>query len=157
VEKEKYGKRDLSYSEWHRPESIKRFIGDVAAKKLSKIDADVCVYVEYADNIKVPLVLIEAAMDVCQDYKCATVTKNLADRANIPAFVLLYKLSKEKKNPHSDHGCYDVESLRFKSIGKVSPTGKADIEWRKATPKQWAETLLKVRDFSAKNLGIFVP
>jgi len=90
-----------------------------------------------------------------QEYKTATVTKQLANRANIPAFVLLYKISETCRNP-SDENYYDIESFRYKSIGNVSPSGKPDYDWIYATPKEWANLLMKVRAYSAKNLGIFV-
>lgn len=156
MQEEIYGARDLSYSKWHRASSIKRFISEKNATQLSMIDVDVCIYVEYADNLKIPLALIEVAMDVGQEYKTATVTKNLANKANIPAIVLLYKVSKTDKNP-SDSKYYDIESFRYKTIGNVSPTGVVDKHWINASPEEWANTLVRIREFSIKNLGIFVP
>jgi len=157
--KEEYGTRDLSYSRWHRRDSIKRFIDEENAKKLSKIDVDVCIFVEYADNLKIPLLLIEVAMDVGQEYKTATVTKSLANRAGIPAFVLLYKISKTQKNPANTENeeYFDIKSFRYKSIGAVSPTGFIDREWVFVTPQDWGKLLVRARDFSAKKLGIYVP
>jgi len=50
MQKEIYGTRDLSYSKWHRAASTKRFVGEDNARQLAMIDADVCIYVEYADK-----------------------------------------------------------------------------------------------------------
>jgi len=44
--KEKYGGRDLSYSAWHRPDSVKRFVNFLEARVLSMIDLDIELYSE---------------------------------------------------------------------------------------------------------------
>ena len=63
--KERYGKRDLTYSSWHRPESISRFLEKRYAYNLDFIDLDA---IEYCHFCKEPLALIELAQDVGQSY-----------------------------------------------------------------------------------------
>ena len=50
-----------------------------SAQLLAMIDLDASLYVEYDDNSKEPLALIETAQDVGQAHKSATVTTNLAN------------------------------------------------------------------------------
>lgn len=72
---ERYGTRDLSYSAWHRVASIRRYVGWERAQLLSMVDADCVLFLEYHHENKQPLALIEAAVDVGQDYKPATAIK----------------------------------------------------------------------------------
>lgn len=111
---EKYYNRDLSYSIWHRHPNL--------PKDISWIDIDAC---EYCDICKEPLALIELAIDVGQEEKPFTVTKKLAEKANIEAYLVLYKLDfdnpikKYSKNAQGNkvkiiH--YPVISFRVKQI-----------------------------------------
>lgn len=68
-QEERYGARDMSYSAWHRRNSTRRFIGIEYAQLLAMIDVDVSLYVEYDDKTKMPLALIEIAIDVGQESK----------------------------------------------------------------------------------------
>lgn len=145
AQEEKYGSRDLTYSVWHRRLSTRRFVGIERAQTLAMIDADVGVWVEYDDNDKMPLALVETARDVGQPYKSATVTANLARMAKIPAYVVLYTPSNEP-NP-ADCEWPDIDSFRIKRL-----TPNADADWRILTPHQWAEALVSIRAFSAKKL-----
>jgi hypothetical protein len=135
---EKYGSRDRSYSAWHRRLSTRRFIGIERAQLLAMIDLDASLYVEYDDGTKEPLALIETARDVGQDYKTATVTKKLAERANMPCFVLLYTIG-TAPNP-ADHLWPDITSFRVKRLWP-----KPEFQWRTVTPEAWANTLLRLR------------
>lgn len=145
MQEEKYGTRDRSYSAWHRRNSTRRFIGIEHAQLLAMIDLDASLYVEYDDGTKEPIALIETARDVGQKYKCAMVTTNLAKRANLPCYVLLYKLAREK-NP-ADSRWYDIEKFRVK---RLYP--HPENEWRAVTPQQWAEGLLKMREWTTTHL-----
>lgn len=146
---EKYGTRDRSYSAWHRRLSTRRFIGIESAQLLAMIDLDASLYVEYDDGTKEPLALIETARDVGQEYKTATVTKKLAERANMPCFVLLYKTS-DKPNP-ADPAWKDISEFRVKRLWP-----KPEQTWRTVTPDEWALTLLKMRRWSADKLDAAV-
>lgn len=137
-QEERYNTRDRSYSAWHRRHSTRRFVGIEKAQNLAMIDLDAYLYIEYDDSTKEPLALVETAMDVGQSWKTATVTKNLAKKAGIPAFVLLYKLSTEP-NP-CDPQFFDIESFRVKMIW---PTYQDT--WTTLTPQRWADALVKIR------------
>ena len=134
--------RDRNYSEWHRRVSLSRFVGIELAQTLSMIDLDAAIYVEYDDHTREPLMLIETAQDVDQVYKAATVTANLARRANMPAFVLLYKLSESKLE--ADPRRLDIEQFRCRCI---FPT--RDGAWKIYTPIEWAQFLVRCRKKAA--------
>jgi hypothetical protein len=139
-QEEIYGVRDLTYSIWHRRDSTRRFVGIENAQLLAMIDLDVCLYIEYDDRTKEPLVLMETAQDVGQAFKAFTVTKKLAMRCVpiLPAYVLLYTLD-TKKNP-ANINYFDIASFRLKCVWpKESP------EWLIYTPVKYANWLLKLR------------
>jgi hypothetical protein len=142
---EVYGQRDLSYSAWHRAKSTQRYVGIELAGLLSMIDLDASLWVEYDEDTKVPLALIETAIDKGQQFKPTTVTLNLAVRAGLPCYTLLYKLS-EKKNP-ANLNYQDIEQFRVK---RLNPN--PEREWTIVTPEQWAQNLLKLRKWAAAKL-----
>lgn len=108
------------------------------------IDLDAAVYVEYDDASKEPLSLIETARDVGQSFKSAAVTKNLARKAGIPAFILLYTPN-GRKNPADD--CWpDIHSFRARRIWRT------ETDWKVMTPDEWAKFLLRLRQKEASLL-----
>lgn len=143
-QEERYGTRSRVYSAWHRRNSTRRFVGIEQAQLLAMIDLDSSLYVEYDDDTKEPLVLIETARDVGQNWKSATVTARLAERTHPPirAYCLLYKES-NTPNP-ADLEVNDIESFR---VRRVWPDPMR--EWTKFTPEEWAKTLLKIRSHTA--------
>lgn len=145
TQEERYSTRDRSYSAWHRRASTKRFVGWEKAQLLAMIDLDVSLYIEYDDGTKEPLALIETAVDVGQNHKSTTVTRKLAERANLPCFLVLYTLT-TNLNP-ADRKHKDIHQFRVK---RMRP--KEEKEWRVLTPQQWAETLLSLREWSASNI-----
>lgn len=147
MHEEVYNSRDRSYSAWHRRASTRRFIGIERAQNLAMIDLDASLYVEYDDGTKEPLALIETAMDRGQPFKPATVTTKLARRCDPPiaAYVLLYKLSDMPLA--CDPQWKDIDSFRAKRLWP-----KPESNWREFTPKQWAECLVRLREWSAKKL-----
>lgn len=145
MQEEKYNKRERSYSAWHRRKSTRRFIGIEKAQLLAMIDLDASVYVEYDDGTKEPLALIETARDIGQSFKTATVTKKLAIRANLPCFVVLYTLSDIKNI--ADPTWYDISKFRVK---RLHP--QPEYRWRIFKPKEWAEILLNMRQWSADEI-----
>jgi hypothetical protein len=134
---ERIGLRDAHYSVWHRARSIKRYVGIENAQRLSMIDIDAALYVEYDDATKEPVALIETARDVGQAYKTATVLRCLARRADLPAFVVLYKVG-DTPNP-ADHTVMDIESFR---VRRLWPTM---TKWHDLSPLRWSEALLRIR------------
>ena len=135
----------MSYSAWHRRGSTRRFIGIERAQLLAMIDTDVSAWVEYDDCSKEPVGLVETAIDIGQNYKNATVTRNLAMRAGLPCFVVLYKLG-SNPNP-ADPQYRDICQFRVK---RLWPNPERD--WRIVPPQEWAETLLRMRDWKASQL-----
>ncbi len=142
MQKEIYGERDLSFSAWHRRDSIKRFIDKKDAEKLSMIDLDSAVFIEWEDQFKEPIAIIEAARDNGQ-YKHAWIIKRLAQKADIYGILLLYKLSKNK-NP-VDTRYYDIDGFKIKILHP-----KVDNDFIYYTPLEWAKSLVELRNF-AKN------
>lgn len=142
-QEERYDTRDRTYSAWHRRLSTRRFVGIENAQLLSMIDLDASLYVEYDDGTKEPLALIETAQDVGQSIKPATVTQKLAKRANLPAYVLLYKKSATPNPSNPEYA--DIASFRYKRLWP-DPCGT----WVTVTPDEWAENLLKLRKHSAR-------
>lgn len=146
TQEERYGTRDRSYSAWHRRNSTRRFINFEQAQLLSMIDLDASLYVEYDDETREPLALIETALDVGQSYKTAAVTLKLAQRANLPCFCVLYKLSDEP-NP-ADKNWKDISRFRVKRLFPLKKGEKP--KWETLTPKQWAERLIVIRRWQAE-------
>jgi predicted Ser/Thr protein kinase len=79
---ERFGKRDLTYSAWHRS------IEPEGENSLPYVDIDA---VEYCPACREPLALIETAEDVGQDFKPTIVMQRLAARAGLPAYLVLYR------------------------------------------------------------------
>mgnify|MGYP003563692217 FL=1 len=144
-QEERHGTRDRSYSAWHRRQSTRRYIGIEKATLLAMIDLDASLYVEYDDGTKEPLALIETAQDVGQVYKSATVTCNLAKMANLPCYVVLYTLSPDLNL--ADPEWLDIASFRIKRLYPAP-----EKEWRIVTPQEWAQGLLRMREWKAGKL-----
>lgn len=144
---ERWGVRDLSYSAWHRAGSIGRFLGFEKARDLTLADLDGIIFVEYRPFSKVPLVLVEAGIDVGQQRKDARVLEALAWRANLPAYAVLYAHS-ESRNP-ADPRFQDIDRFR---IRRVYPHGEAN--WTELAPQEWAERLVQIRAWSERRTGL---
>ena len=141
------GKRDRSYSAWHRRNSTRRFVGIEAAQTLAMIDLDASLFVEYDDQTKEPLALIETAIDRGQHMKPATVTTKLAQRCvpQMPAYVLLYTLA-DSPNP-ADPRWRDISGFR---VRRLWPNPQHD--WEILTPAQWANNLKRLREWAARKI-----
>ena len=72
------------YSEWHRS----------LENKLGYIDIDSC---GICLKCKDPLYLAETTFDVNQAWKATTTTEKLARLANLPSFLIFYKVNEERK------------------------------------------------------------
>lgn len=150
TQEERYGYRGREYSVWHRRNSTKRFVGIEQAQLLAMIDIDVALWCEYDDGTKQPMALVEIARDVGQDHKTATVTKNLAASAKIPAYVALYTLS-DQANP-ADQACCDISAFRVRMLNPYV------TDWLRMSPKGWAKYLLAVRHWVAGTFdGLWPP
>lgn len=134
---ERTGKRELVYSAWHRQESIRRYIPIVDAARLGMVDIDALEY--EADNGNSPVALIETALDRGQMFKPAHATAKLAERAGIPAYVVLFTPS-DRANPRSRFGEPDIERFR------VAPAlDQTSTTWEVMTPSEYAQFLVDLR------------
>ncbi len=77
MRQEKYGSRDLTFSQWHR----------TLSDACTAIDLD---FIEYCNSCKAPLALIETARDVGQ-YKPTTILKGVAERTGVKAYLILWQ------------------------------------------------------------------
>lgn len=136
------GKRNPAYSAWHRRKSISRFVNEEKAELLGMIDIDVALYVDYANNSKEPLLLMETAQDIGQDHKPTTVLRRLAEKCDpvVPAILLLYTCG-EKASPASAPGedAKDITRFRYRIIHPK------ETEWITVSPREWAEKLCDYR------------
>ena len=148
AQEEIYNTRDRSYSAWHRRKSTARFVGIERAQTLALIDLDASLWVECSDGDYEPLALIETAVDRGQIFKSATLVRNLSRRTKpiVPAYCLLYTLSNDL-NPGADFAVQDITSFRVKRIFPVP-----ESHWRTLSPQEWAEALVKIREWSAERL-----
>lgn len=144
-QEERFGTRERTYSAWHRRLSTRRFIGLERAQLLSMIDLDCSLFVEYDDGSKAPLALIETARDVGQAHKAATVTLNLAKRAKLPCYVVLYSTA-GVPNP-ADATAQDIASFRIRRLWP-----KPEDAWRELSPAEWASGLVRIRAWASSRL-----
>lgn len=145
MQEEIFGTRDLTYSAWHRRLSTRRFVGIANAELLSMIDLDGVLYCEFDARTSEPLALIETAIDEGQSSKAATVTRRLAQRARVPAYVVLYRPS-SLPNP-ANPAERDITQFRVRRLWP-SPEG----QWRTLDPKEWALALVQIRKWSEMRL-----
>lgn len=145
MQEERYSTRDRSYSAWHRRLSTRRFVGLERAQLLAMIDLDAALYVEYDDETKEPLALVETARDVGQRYKPATVTTRLAQLAGLPCYTVLYALADEM-NP-ADQRWQDIKQFR---VRRMWP--HPESAWRTLTPTAWARALLQIRSWATNRI-----
>lgn len=146
MQEELTGQRDLTYSQWHRWTSIARYVGTPdAAKRLTLIDLDACVWIEADCDTKHPLALIETARDTGK-FKPGTILCNLARLADIPAFVVLYRVSETARNPFAaDYP--DIVGFR---IRRLYPT--LEGAFREYTCREYAVWLQQLRDVQSRKL-----
>ena len=152
MDRERTGFRDQSYSAWHRPESIQRFIGISEAQKLGVIDLDVVIWIEFNRRTRIPLVLVETAIDVGQAEKPSTVTQHLAavfsKQRPIAAYCVLYTLARDRFCPDPDFpDILDIERFRVK---RLEP--HPEKTWRSLAPGEFAAELVRARDWAAKKI-----
>lgn len=76
---ERYGTRDLTFSNWHRT---------ALPDYCSVIDLD---FLEYCHRCRKPLALIELARDVGQKHKPTRVMEELAKLAGIEAYLIIWQ------------------------------------------------------------------
>lgn len=126
TEAERFGNRDLTYSQWHRSKSLSRYVGQRAAYECSVIDIDWC---EYCRRCKKPLALIETTMGPRP--KPATVTTHLGLMADLPVLSLAYEVD--------DHGQITVFHLQH-----LAPERENQVFT--LTSGEWAMWLVGLRE-----------
>lgn len=127
---ERTGIRKLTYSGWHRPSSLSRYMPLATAKTLAAIDLD---FVELCPECWQPLALIETACDTASTQRKATrVTEIIASLIGVPAYLVLYTPTPDDE---------DIAAFRIRRISGWPPPKLYDIE-----PKQWARFLVTLRE-----------
>jgi hypothetical protein len=146
VRLEQYDVRDRAYGAWHRAPSIRRYLHATQAESLTMVDLDSVLFTEYDHCGKLPLALVEVARDIGQD-KPAGVMQQLAQLANVPAYVALYTpaLAANPSNPNWS----DIESFRVKRMWPRPEPG-----WRVLTPTQWARALVQIRGWQLRRFEV---
>ncbi len=136
------GFRNGAYSAWHRAASLRRFVAtDEEARLLSMVDLDGHMWIEYGDHGRVPLLLMETAIDTGQDIKPATVLRNFAEMSRLHAFVVLTTLS-DRRNP-TDRRQRDIETFRVRQVWPK------ETRWWVMAPTEYCRTLMRLRRESA--------
>ena len=176
---ERTGYRNQSYSLWHRPPSLGRWIGEKFAETMGMIDQDavICVdhvdtecmrYVEYSCSSDEPIAFIEAAFDDGnQDRKVAKVTGKTAKDADKPAFVVLYKTYQPwtcryvpvRGVPEDLKQVLDIESFKVRPVflpAWLKARWEYDgwTEWCEMQPQIYAEFLVGLRVHYAEGFDL---
>ena len=111
-----YNKGD-AYSEWHR--ALKNDLGYIDIDSVG-----ICL------KCKTPLYLAETTFDVGQAWKATTTTEKLARLANLPSFLIFYKVENDK-----------VIKFRIKQL--TPEKYKKDIE---LDPAAWVQAMELLQD-----------
>ena len=106
------------YSEWHR--SLKN--------DLRYVDIDSC---GICNKCKQPLYLAETTFDVGQSWKATTATEWLAQAANIPSFLIFYKVNENR----------EVISLRVKQLTPIKDRKEFVLK-----PEAWVQAMELLQD-----------
>jgi hypothetical protein len=142
---ERFGGREgeAAYSAFHRSASLSRWLPYEDAVKLSMINLDLCFWIECHHQSFQPIALIETAQDFNQFGKPITALRNLAIRADLPAFCVLYELS-EQIDPLT--GLRQVVSFRTRHVWPKN------TEFKRLSPEEYAQGLVKLRKFGLQNI-----
>ena len=111
-----YNKGD-AYSEWHR--ALKNDLGYIDIDSVG-----ICL------KCKAPLYLAETTFDVGQAWKATTTTEKLARLANLPSFLIFYKVENDK-----------VIKFRIKQL--TPEKYKKDVE---LDPTAWVQAMELLQD-----------
>ena len=112
-----YYNRGDHYSEWHR--SLKNDLGYIDIDSVG-----ICL------NCKQPLYLAETTFDVGQAWKATTTTEALARMANLPSFLIFYKVEDNA-----------VVSFRVKQLTPEKDKKEVLIE-----PRAWVQAMELLQD-----------
>ena len=111
---ERYNRRDMAYSKWHR------HLGD----NVTSMDID---SVEYCKKCYSPLAIMEVAADVDQKSKPFMLTLRIAKACNVPGYVVLYAANEEKEEKDCIVGLRVMKIYpEISGFNHVSPNDYAD-------------------------------
>jgi hypothetical protein len=142
---ERFGFRDAAYSLWHRAASSKRFVGVEKAQTLAMIDIDVMPWVEAEEGAFEPLALIETAVDNNQPGKCGSILANVARRANLPCYTVLYRVTQDLNPAYPQ--VPDIVEFRVRRLWPLPAT-----PWVSMTPERYCRGLLNMRQRECRKL-----
>ncbi len=152
AQKERTGKRDLSYSLWHRKPSMGRFVGEETAHRMFYYDID-GVESCFIKGRCYPLIFIETAYytsrpDINKKPKASLGSAELTDSM---CFVVLYKRSKTEvlKTELPGGGVMETPDIEEVFIKQFYPV---EDKWTQQTPEEWAKNLLSLRKKQEKKL-----
>ena len=106
------------YSEWHR----------ALKNDLRYVDTDSC---GICNKCKQPLYLAETTFDVGQSWKATTATEWLARAANLPSFLIFYKVNENR----------EVISFRVKQLTPEKDRKEVLLE-----PEAWVQAMELLQD-----------
>ena len=106
------------YSEWHR----------ALKNDLRYVDIDSC---GICNKCKQPLYLAETTFDVGQSWKATTATEWLARAANLPSFLIFYKVNENR----------EVISFRVKKLTPEKDRKEVLLE-----PEAWVQAMELLQD-----------
>jgi hypothetical protein len=139
MQKEQTHRRSLAYSAFHRTLRIAKLLRNDyrLAQSLTTVDIDVCLWIEWDEGYKQVIALLEVAID--NGHKTATILQDLARRANVPAYVVLYTEA-ATLNP-VDPTVPDIARFRLR---RLHPN--PERAYRIYTPEEYAWFLVHLRE-----------
>lgn len=139
---ERTGRRSSIYSQWHRRDSIKRFLAgnEVLAARLTMIDID-GLYVEAKHPYDRPPVALVETVETSTKLKPSSyypksvnILYHLGKAANIPVFLVLYRPGRRDVSPP------DIEEFYVKEYYPGNSK-----KWKVYNPEQYARFLVHLR------------
>lgn len=149
---EQYGNRDgeLLYSRWHRPASMRRFVGVDVADAMSMINIDHIYrcdrWASYCGHCRRTQLIVESALDFGQSDKVARVTARLASDLRIPAVALVALIT-----PTADG--QDIERFRVKQVAPLGAIHERLRGWQEFSPQKYVDLLVWFRRHSKRCNG----
>lgn len=132
---ERTGRRNLLYSKWHRPASLRRFMSARDADSLAAIDID---FIEYCKRCGLPVAAVETQQSK-RPPKDANVTVALCQMAdNLPCYSISY-IDGPAEGADDVLDGRDVVHIRAKRLWPLPSLT------REFTPEEWARHLLSLR------------